>query len=529
MAFTESFYVSVRDRLDFLEDLIPLASTIKQAPPALAQSHAKGESDSTVQEAEDVEDLAAGGTVKAGGPFRLLGALRELVNADEASLLADGLADVTSSSLLNPGRFEFVRRARAVKARLAAWESKHAATLEADAAGPLPPPVYAQPDYFLPDVHVLPIESSVLVRESELSSAIALTLSAPAFQAEVGALSAFATRKPTPTSYFDTPNLSVSRHTSSRHPIPANFLDPSVDSTPAGTPPKSPRLPLSPRTKPSLDPDDSACDFSIDERWSGEAKPKKETRAGSVLLNIASIRGGLAHKKSTDSGFTGFFRASPLPTPTEGLSPNPDRPPADFVLEDLVATSHPVLPSLALRAPKAKTSTGALPQIMTGLLAPKRTVSETTTSSVNATADLVSSAPPSTAASIRSSSSSITEDGTPRDAEESLEALESETDSVAPLETPQPTGSRLVNAFWNLGSIRGGRSSALNTPNLSASEGAHIKYSACSPLVALDDHVADAHHPFQEFTQGDKSFRVTCWYAEKFQQLRTCCGLSEDL
>ncbi|KAL8277105.1 hypothetical protein RQP46_010533 [Phenoliferia psychrophenolica] len=543
----ESFYTSVRDRLDFLADFIPLASnTIKKAPPPAPKAHIKAQSDDTVLGGDDDLDPASS-TVKKGGPFRLIGQLRSTVDADEAALLSDCLSSVTSPSLLNQGRYEFLRRANAIKARVAAWESKHATSLESASSssgdGQIPPPVYAQADYFSPDVHVFPIDSAVLVRETELSSAIALTLSAPAFQAEITALSAFATRKPTPSGYFSTPSPSVSRHTSSRHPIPLDFLELSTAATavsPDGTPPKSPRLLASPtlgfsssHSKKSspiapLDPDDPLADFGTDDPWTGEAKPKKEQRGGSML---ASMRGGITRQKSSDSGSFGFFR-SPLLTPTTEQSPDHGhghgghggrdaddasqrKAPSDSVLEDLVATSHGPLPSPSPRLAATKTPGGALPQIMSGL-AGKRHVSETAlTSSVYATAEVVAGPggkSASTAASMRSSSSSLAEDGGMRrssgaEDDDELTAEELEND-VAPLELPERPGSRLVNAIWSLGSLRGSRGSGFTSSPGPAAEGAHIKY---------------------KFSHGDKSFRVTCWYAEKFQKLRSCCGLSEDL
>lgn len=61
---------------------------------------------------------------------------------------------------LNNGRWQFLNKAKATKARIVAWESKHLA----DIAEKLPPPNLVQPEYFDEGVHVFPVNSSVIFR-----------------------------------------------------------------------------------------------------------------------------------------------------------------------------------------------------------------------------------------------------------------------------------------------------------------------------------------------------------------------------
>ncbi|KAK4699611.1 hypothetical protein P7C70_g6650, partial [Phenoliferia sp. Uapishka_3] len=510
-----SFYTSVLDRLDFIADDIPLG---KPSEPAHA-SHGKIASEETVHgDAEDsgpstIKDSGPS-TIKTSNPFQLLSYLRATIISDREALLTFVVEEVGSAYLLNQGRVEFIRHARSIQARLAAWESKHALALSST----VPPPVFTLPDYFKPDVHALPIDTAVLVRESELSSAIAFALSAPALRAEITSLSDFTSRKAGPgSSYFNTP--SSSRNASVRHPIPLDFLQPpsSVVSR-ESTPPKSPRFPFTHARKESealvLNPDDPLANFGEDYQWTDEAKPKKDVSRGSML---GSIRGGITRQRSSDSASTfGFFRSPTTPAteepPEHGVEDSRRTTLSDSVLEDLVALPAP---SPRLAAGAAKKPPSALPQIMSGLSSKKPRTADTSLTTKDLTeldeADQLrknawaESAPGSSAASLKSSASSIVEQDLVK--EEDEDGAHAENDSVAPLGSSERPGSRIVSALWNFGSLKGLRGSMLASPGV-ISDAAHVKY---------------------KFSHAEKSFSVTCWYAETFQKLRNCCGLSEDL
>ncbi|KAI5475980.1 hypothetical protein MNV49_000539 [Pseudohyphozyma bogoriensis] len=444
----KAFYQSVHTRLDTLASLLHESSgensTLKRAPHLADEGETPRRARSG-SEATIIEDgVGGGGTLKSTAtPLQLLYRLRDGLEDDETDLL--GLIDDVGPDKLNSGRWYFLAKAKAARTRIEAWESKHSSDFAAAiAAEPLPPPSYDEPEYTASDVHVFPVESSVLVRESELSSAIALTLSAPAFREEVALIGSTVgtPRKATPQSFRAPPTPSGSR-VSSRQPIPLELLEglkPDVAVSAPNTPPRSPRPPSTARAA-TLDPDDPTTDFGVMDDLEFMAKPKKDVRAGSMILGgLGGVRGSLARQPSADS-FARIFRASPVPTPTSETFPAlvEEKKPAllsDQILEDLVSKDEAGPPPSPRPGP-----THALPSVIKQSLN-KRNASEATT-------------------------------------------------------------SRLVSALWNLpGSIRGSGFAPKASPAV------HIKFN---------------------FRHGDKSFRVTAYFARRFQELRTRCGLSEDL
>jgi hypothetical protein len=397
---------------------------------------------------------------------------------------------------------------------IAAWEKKHAASL----IGPMPLLSYDEPDYFQPRTHVFPLDSSVVMREEELSSLIALTLSAPSFQEEVTTpSSAFPSRKVTPQSLFAPPTPGSSRK-SSRQPIPMELLEaprqPSATMSRSSTPPRSPRIP------PTLDPDDPSVDFGPIDDFESRVKPKKATRAGSSIL-AASLR-GLARQKSSDS--SGFFRSSPLITPTgEGSQLGDDKrslrnlPLPDSVLEDLITTADVPPPS-----PKPSLShSRAVPSVISGLMH-RHPSDVTTTSSLSLNIAELDTTRNRGRPISSSSRSSLHDSAT----DSSVDGDEEDDD---PLELPERPGSSLLtgslNALWNLpGSLR---IRNVGSPKISStSENAgHVKFSESREL--FDKGLALTTST--DFKSGDRAFRVTSYLAQRFQALRSRSGLSESL
>lgn len=463
-----SFYKSVATRIDVLLERLndsQAPSTLKR-PSDTAQNHLsssglaqrpRSSSEVTIQ--EDEEPVS---TVKADNtsPLRLLQKLQNGFEDDEADLLSTtgGLP----SHQLNNGRWDFLTKVAAAKARLEAWEKKHAASIAGeDPNFSLPPHTFAEPEYAQPGTYAFPIDSSVLVREHEISSVIAFALSARAFQDEVTAPTIGMSRRVTPHT-----TIPAASRKSSRQPIPMELLDPSLlPSSPdlftgstAITPPRSPRFGFHiPATVVHLDPDDPTADFEKSVEIECVAKPKKDARTGSLILGM---RGAIARQASSDS--FGFFRGSPLPTPSsDGPQLGEERRSvlSDSVLEDLVTTSQ-AEPPVARKSQPA--SSRALPQIMSGVT--KRLVSEPRASPVTTGEAEFTPVPErgsisslSSLDSKNASTTSIVSSSIGEDDVTQTEDQDQFDEPVAPLEPAERTGSRIVSALWNLpASIRRG-------------------------------------------------------------------------
>lgn len=505
MSILESFYLSVRQRLDQIHDV--LEDSTETSPQG---GHFKSSSEKTIVEADEEES----GTVKQGEtePIVLLMKLQQHFNKDESDLLS--LTNDLTSLQLNNSRWIFLTNAKNAKARIAAWESKHLNGL-----APLVSPLYLQPDYFMKEIHVFPVDSSVLVREKELSSIIALTLSAKAFQDEVASPTSNVSRKVS-SNLFGSPLLDTARK-SSRAPIPAELFDGQHSTNSSGT---STPLTKSTKTVPVKyssirDPDDPLAEFVANEEITFSAKQKKApARTGSSILSgsailSASIR-GLSRQQSSDS--FGFFR-SPLPTPTEDLDEIlPRTALTESVLEDLIASSAALPPT-----PKSQTNSArALPSVISTLT--KRQVSEAKTSSSHLSVTSAESERPFRASmgSI-SSLSSLDSLHSTGELSPALRAEVSEDEEEEDDEMPPPLpiseerlGSRIISGSINaLMSIPG--SLRLRNP---------------SPSLGLNKPTTEsAKHIKFNFSHGSKTFRVTAYHAARFQELRARCGLDENL
>jgi len=91
---------------------------------------------------------------------------------------------------------------------------------------------YRKPEYFAPDIFVFPVDSPVLVRESELSSIISLTLSAKPFIDEViypwqilDSLHHLAKSR----RQFANPSYPAPSRQASRAPIPSDLFTPTTE------------------------------------------------------------------------------------------------------------------------------------------------------------------------------------------------------------------------------------------------------------------------------------------------------------
>jgi hypothetical protein len=490
----------------------------EEDPPLARRRHTRSDSDKTIIDHntdETQQPSSAVNTLKAGNHLlELLAKLQDCVAWDERDCLA--LTDDLFSYQLNNGRYFFYSKAKAAKARLAAWEEKHSTSFaESKAEKALDSPVFVEPEYFAPGVHLFPVESSVLVREDELSSLIALSelgslpqsyeldthdscvaaLSAQPFQKEVASCSAGPSRRVTPQSLWGNPDLPSSRK-SSRNPIPTELLNggsttpAATNRRPSSTPPKSPRLP----TTAALDPDDPTCDFSPMEDVEYAAKPRKRARPGSLLLR------GLVRQKSSDNG--GFFRSSPLSTPTLESGPLADdkrvsrtEPLSESVLEDLLATSAPPTPSR-----NRNTQHRAVPSIISGIT--KRHASEATTTSVISYSAAEVEVPHARDGTISSISSLSSLDSISSSITSSLPVKhDEEGDHLPPLDPPEPSGSRFLTgtlgAFLSFPDSLRQRAGGLS-PRLAPvpDSSGHAKFSTCfgPPL----DEAASAHAVFSQ-------------------------------
>lgn len=119
------------------------------------------------------------GTLKAPHPLlELISKLHRAFDLDEGECLA--FVDELNPEQVNGARFLFRSKAMAAKARLSAWETKHASELSGQE---LETAELVEPDFFGAGMHLFPVEAdaAVVVREKELSSLIAFSESSLLF------------------------------------------------------------------------------------------------------------------------------------------------------------------------------------------------------------------------------------------------------------------------------------------------------------------------------------------------------------
>ncbi|SCV71037.1 BQ2448_3799 [Microbotryum intermedium] len=570
-----SFYGSLRARLAILDERLQsnlAAATPSEAPSTLPEEPAeaitsdreRSNSEDTVFEhqADATESMSeASLDVEPAPPstYDLFQNLRVLVDENEQECLR--LAECLSAHQLNEGRYFFLGMAKSDKARVAAWEQKHAADL---GGTPFEAPTYSEPDYLVnPTVHLFPVDSSVMVREDEPSSFIALTLSAKAFQEEVDTPVSVPSRKVTPDSVWGSFNsdLLPSTRKPSRQPIPAEFtshivaaaaLDQGVK--PSQDVRAAKALSKSPSRVGILDPDDPSADFAPVDEVEFKAKPKKVVRAGSVLQRL-----GRQRPLEPSAGTGSSLRPSPSPTPTPKQSFHKgcifrSEPLSVDVLEDLLVTSG----SMASTPPRAGVRR-ATPTIIAGLSVKKHAAEATTTSVVSYSSASSLSVPegpekspgsPSTVdipsrslASLSSlDSAPSTRPSTPVPSRTPTEDTNGDENIAASL-LSVPTRSQgqesttspkfLTNAFSTLlslpDSLRGLGPSSKAANLVGISNSGHTKFSESSEMHRRALGACADLRSVVDFRHGDKSFRVTAWYAARFRALRARCGLSESL
>ncbi|BGP15197.1 hypothetical protein JCM10213v2_003156 [Rhodosporidiobolus nylandii] len=539
-----AFFSSLDNRLDALEDrLAPLPSTPPSGEPleGTPTRHRRISSADTI--IENGGDTAK--EEKDDSILSQLHRLRTLLRAEEAACLTG--AEEVSPLQLNNARFIFESRAKAFKLRLLAWEKKHSEALKAGPGPELPADLELdEPEYFGKEVHAFPVDSPILVRDGELSSLIALALSAGRFHEAVASVaSGYTSRIVTPsTASSGFPSDVGSRHPS-RGGIPSEFLNAGVSTlstTPSSARSNSP--PRSPLRGPGeqLDPDDPDADFTCRGRVEDVvAKPRKPPASGT-----GSMFRRLVAKKSHES-----IGLSPAATPTLASGPfggadvaekriSRAVPLSDTVLTDLITTreSSPATPRPGRPPPKR------VPSFMKDLATRREGSTPTMLSDVRATADvsdrstpvprtasgtmrsitsltsLGSTAPTSDcAASLASFASGSETSVAPSSASTTSSVADSSNgndDEVPPLHCPAPqSGSRLLNLPGKVGGLLDSfRSSPRLAPADSEAEMAAVQSS---------------EHIKFKFREGSKRYRVTAYYARRFQALRAKCGLSENL
>lgn len=194
-----SFYASLQRRCEVVKAALVVDLPEKTDREIVEEKHSRRGSEDTISGIRD----ESGSTLKKGNRHLLLQHLIQTFADDESDLLI--IASETQPQHANNARHPFISRARANVSRLAAWELKHLSTSSSSSSSSaLPPPSYSQPDYFDASLHVFPVDSSVIVRNTELSSLIALTLSATIFKEEVqfmATVTPLISRKPSPQTY----------------------------------------------------------------------------------------------------------------------------------------------------------------------------------------------------------------------------------------------------------------------------------------------------------------------------------------
>jgi hypothetical protein len=450
--------------------------TVKVSPAAPPNDDDEGsddaKSDETIHERRRprVEDSTS---------FDLLEQMRRHFEDDAGEL--SSMAASSSASDLNEPRYRFLQVSRATSERLKGWELKHLPALGIS----LPALSLYTPAYASEDQYVFPVGSSVIVRESEPSSIIALALSAKPFRDELASPTFGKARSFTPASLHQPLTLGRSRTVSMRNPIPPELLaigsDTPVDYS------RPPSLSSASRSSSILslhpyvrDPDDPLADYDDSEEVEIVAKVKKRPK-GSLILGM---RGAMSRQRSMDS-FGSIFKPSPVASPvtdTFGLGDEREEQKrkalSESVLNNLVSTSDTAPSDTPLRS---GTSGRALPQVLSGVT--KRHVSEatTSTSSTSISIGTVETFRASTPLALPDPSLLSSERGCETPSSRSSRTcrldVEDESDATPPLANVAGPGSRLVDALWtNLpGSIRNSR--AFSPSRNVMEDSSHVKFS----------------------------------------------------
>ncbi|GAA5894532.1 hypothetical protein JCM8208_006266 [Rhodotorula glutinis] len=516
-----SFFTSVEAHLDLLESRLdpPSSSTSSSCADAVGLDDVV-EADHERDEPDKVLDGAREGAARE--VRALLDRLRSIAHGvEEVCMWA---AQESVPSRLNGARSVFEREARAFKVRLAAWEVKHVAVLgPREDVESTTSASFTEPSYFESAVDVVPVGSSVLVRDGELSSVIALALSATPFQGIVGSTSTTVLRGGTaPGPAVGVASRASSRAPSSRHkPIPAEFLPlpPSFPSSTPSTPFISPSsTPLRQSVTVRLDPDDADAVFGPPANLEYVAKWRKAPRVGGN-----SLFRSLGRKRSGAS-------VSPSPSLPADSSPSSPTPLSSTILDDLLATPnapvaqhkhvHPTPSIISGLAAKRDAVTTAPVCAIEATSAPSERASGFTDTAAGTIRSLTASCLSTPATRSRASSTSISLEG-----EAAPTAEGSERPAVTPsVARPAPlSGSRILSA--PLEGLYSGWSTAR------ATLGRLSPGSASSAVIDTVEEGSDppSEHVKLKIRHGEKTYRVTSFYEKRFRALRARCGVSESL
>ncbi|GAA6051243.1 hypothetical protein JCM3770_005888 [Rhodotorula araucariae] len=523
-----SFFNSVHARLDCLEArLIPRAPALNVGDDDLDLDDDEERGNERHASHKTVTNVEQDGTLKGrpdgAAASQVVGLLRQLRKlAHEVEADCTHAAEVTAANHLNDARFSFESKGKALRLRLAAWETKHALALRAGSEPDISVvPVLHEPEYFGADVHAFPVGSSVLVRDGELSSLIALALSAAPFHDAAVASETGGLHSSTPTSLLSSVGEASFHHRPSGHkPIPHEFLLPST-SLPSSTSDTPPRSPLR-RSIAHSDPDDPDAVFAMPAEVEYVAKTRKAPRvpSGSMFRN-------LVRKKSGETGSAASSAApSPLLDGGDFAQKRGSRlmPLSDSLLDDFLKT--PDAPG-----PKPK-QLRAVPSIISGLASKRDAACSTPVCDVQATgvsSSRTSAFTGTAAGTIRSIASSRL--GTPEPGSSAASIAPStddeadEVDAVPPLAaSPAPlAGSRLLGHGLD-GFFSGWDSARSKVWTLSPIPGWHDAGSGMDATAG-----APTEHIKFKFRQDGRTYRVTSYFDRRFLALRAKCGLSESL
>lgn len=307
------------------------------------------------------------GTLKDGcasTALALLEKLRSRAHGAEADCLQ--LAEMTAANRLNDARDFFACEARSFKLRLEAWEVKHALELGGGGSGDETSPSLVEPSYFDSGAHAFPVGSSVLVRDGERSSIIALALSAAPFRDVLTSATAKTVHGSSSRLFSTPPSQMASRRPSGLHkPIPSEFLSaPSLASSVASaSPPSSPLR----RSVARLDPDDAEAVFAPPIEVEYVAKWRKAPRpAGGSLFRTLGRKASGAMTNAPPSPLLSTADRSSLSVPL-----------SDSILDDFLKTPEAPVPQRKQLRP--------VPSIISGLASRRDTACATPVCDVEAT------------------------------------------------------------------------------------------------------------------------------------------------
>ncbi|KAF8063215.1 hypothetical protein FPV67DRAFT_1505586 [Lyophyllum atratum] len=262
----------------------PLRSTVPPAPPS-TPAHEVIARQPAVQEQDD--------------PLQRLESLRQTFHCAEQSLYAQ-LAR-TDKAGLNDVRRSFAATAKGAEKRLCAWQKKHLNGVEG-----LEWKGAEEPEWWKPGCHALP-GSDVIVREDDLGSIIAFTLSSPDYQRELSNMSSIRSTSTSPQApQLNTPAAegSETQH-SDQSNTPSSFFSSAM---------KYKVFTPSSRKQPDPDHDDNDTIWDTPELFSSVISRKEHPRdVTSSLLSIREVLRREQKSPAPDASRFGSLGKGPAP------------------------------------------------------------------------------------------------------------------------------------------------------------------------------------------------------------------------